>query len=303
MAKSHLATASVTVVGDAMLDKYTRGTAYRLSPEAPVPVLTELSQSSSLGGAANAAANAASLGAEVAFVGYVGDDAAGQTFLELCEIQGVTFYGKVISGYATPTKHRILSGAQHVVRLDSGGKLPSSVAAGVHENRALASADAILISDYAKGTVNSSSAKAIIDYACDKGIKVVVDSKNTDYSWFRGATCVTPNLIESQLASGETDPHEAARILHSQTSAIVLVTMGSEGMLLFDGAKYITLEASSQEVFDVTGAGDTVAASIAVKLAQGADIYSAVAWANRAAAVAVSHRGTHAVLRSEVSDA
>ena len=148
-----------------------------------------------------------------------------------------------------------------------------------------------------------SSAKAIIDYASSAGIEVVVDSKNTDYSVFRGSTCVTPNLIESQLASGESDPNEAARKLHSQTNAMVLVTMGAEGMMLFDGANFITLDAASQEVFDVTGAGDTVAAAIAVRLAEGADIHSAVSWANRAAAVAVSHRGTYAVLRSEVPDA
>ena len=303
MVKSQLSKASVTVVGDAMLDTYTRGSAHRLSPEAPVPVLTNLSQSSSLGGAANAAANVASLGAEVAFVGCVGDDAAGHAFLELCEIHGVTFRGEVVNGYLTPTKHRILSGTQHVVRLDSGDKLQSNAAAGLLDNVAFATAGTILISDYAKGTVTPSSAKAIIDYASSAGIEVVVDSKNTDYSVFRGSTCVTPNLIESQLASGESDPNEAARKLHSQTNAMVLVTMGAEGMMLFDGANFITLDAASQEVFDVTGAGDTVAAAIAVRLAEGADIHSAVSWANRAAAVAVSHRGTYAVLRSEVPDA
>ena len=294
-------TGHVLVVGDLMLDRSETGTATRLSPEAPVVVLRNPVRTSSLGGAGNAAANIASLGGSPVLVGAVGDDEAGDEVLAACTALGVGDGTVRVAGHPTTVKTRFLAGPHQVLRLDvEADALPDDVPDRLADRAVelLDGASAVVLSDYAKGAVTAALAVRVVEAAAAAGVPVVVDTKRTDVSCFAGCTVLTPNHHEAQAMTGESDPERAAAAIAATTRASALVTLGAQGMLLHSAGEVTRISTDAESVADVTGAGDTVTAALAVALAEGADLVPAARWANAAAAVAVAHLGTFAVPRS-----
>ncbi|WP_087485826.1 bifunctional heptose 7-phosphate kinase/heptose 1-phosphate adenyltransferase [Brachybacterium massiliense] len=296
------------VVGDIMLDVFSRGAANRLSPEAPVPVLLNPTTTEVLGGAANTAMNMAGLlGAEVSLVGLLGQDPAGDACRRLMRDSGVLDRCVGSAVYPTVLKNRFQAGSHQIMRLDheSDEVGPTDHAELITAFReSIAGARCAVVSDYQKAAVSAEVARESIRTAREAGIPVVVDSKCRDFSRFEGASAVTPNHGEARDSTGHTDPSAAARALSEATRGNVIVTLGPEGMLIHEASGRQTRIASDViEVADVTGAGDTVTAALAVALADGAEIVEAARWATRAAAIAVSRSGTYAVSREEVEGA
>jgi rfaE bifunctional protein kinase chain/domain len=305
----------VLVVGDVMLDEYVLGEVQRISPEAPVPVVRAAQREYAPGGAANAAANIAGLGGQVALAGLVGDDAAGKKLREASERSGIQEFGLLVDpARPTTTKMRVVAEHQQIVRIDSEATRPISpplerllmnwVAGRMGHVRAC------VISDYAKGVVTPSLARRVIRCAADAGIPVVVDPKGNDFKKYRGATIITPNLRETAVAvhrdliedSQALDAClEMQRILEG---AAVLLTRGARGMMLvFPDGSSTDIATVARHVFDVTGAGDTVVAALALGLACGAHLRDAAEVANCAAGNVVSKRGTAYVTLAELLQA
>jgi D-beta-D-heptose 7-phosphate kinase/D-beta-D-heptose 1-phosphate adenosyltransferase len=310
---SRFAGKRVLVVGDVMLDEYLWGTACRISPEAPVPVVDLERKTCSPGGAANAAANLAGLGAEVCLAGVVGDDEAAARLRSALVEQGVCVEGLLATpGRPTTTKTRLLAQGQQVARVDheQRGPLPAPLAERLLRlvEERLAWADACLLSDYAKGAVSGELARALVRRCAALGRPAVVDPKGADFRRYRGATVVKPNLHEAGLALGRPlsshgDVLEAGRrLLGLLGGSAVLLTRGADGMTLFEpGAEAVHVPARRCEVYDVTGAGDTVAAALALALAAGAGLVQAARLATRAAAVVLARVGTGPVRLAELA--
>jgi rfaE bifunctional protein kinase chain/domain len=297
----------VLVVGDVMLDEYVWGGVRRVSQEAPVPVVELQKRTRVPGGAANAAANVAGLRGEVFLVGVAGDDEAGRHLRDALEAGGIASGGLLaVAGRPTTTKTRIIAHSQQVVRVDHelAGPLPAAA-----EERLLALIDerlpgveACVLSDYAKGAVSPAVAQGLIVRAKALGKPVVVDPKGADYSKYRGATLVKPNLHEAglflrrEVASAEDVAEAGLGLLVALGGDGVLITRGPAGMALFErGKEPVHIPAQAREVFDVTGAGDTVAGVVAMALAAGAGLEEAARLASRAAAIIVGRVGTAAV--------
>ncbi|MBT0769462.1 bifunctional hydroxymethylpyrimidine kinase/phosphomethylpyrimidine kinase [Kineosporia sp. J2-2] len=298
------------VVGDVMLDVFTEGQASRLSPEAPVPVVLQDRRSCTAGGAGNAAVNLAMLGDEVCLVAAVGADAEGELVRESLAGRGVDVSGLHTGPGPTTSKHRVVARGQQLVRLDVED--PSLIdddvrRACLDEVRArVESVDVVMISDYAKGMCRAELCSEVIRIANIAGVPVVVDPKGTDYGRYRGATLITPNLDELAAATGEhhTTLHDRARELVDLLGCAVLVTRSAEGMSLFDGfSPEVHLPTQARTVYDVTGAGDTVASVIAAFLARGLSLDRACAVANACAGVVVGRRGTSPITREELLEA
>lgn len=289
-------TDEIVVIGDVMLDIYDVGSAHRLSPEAPVLVLDNPSAQYALGGAGNTAANIVSLGGSARVLGAIGQDNPGDILAHLFQEAGVRVSAPSFSGYTTTTKRRFVIGHHQVLRVDHGVRdlAPADLDTILHEVQEIDS-PVIVVSDYQKGVVTDSSLQHLFRRANELSARVIVDSKNEDYSLFRGAELITPNLTEALRASGERDPHSAAIALAEQTGSATLITLGESGMLLYVDREFYEIPSQSSEVADVTGAGDTVAAAMAVKMLEGLSFYDAALWANSAAGVAVTHFGTHRV--------
>ena len=285
------------VVGDLLLDRYWYGATRRISPEAPVPVVLVDSVEERVGGAANVAANAAALDAVVLLVGIAGEDAAGERLKQLCRDATVEPIFAARAGYETVVKLRVVSQHQQLVRLDFERPAPpdlgDEVAALVSKH--LARCDVLVVSDYAKGA--TSRVQEVIAHARAAGKCVIVDPKGTDFSRYAGASLITPNLHEFEAVVGScADDAELVSKAQSLCERFafdaVLVTRGEAGMsLVRPGQPPLHLEARSRDVFDVTGAGDTVCAVTAVALAAGQDLPNAVALANVAAGVVVGKFG------------
>jgi rfaE bifunctional protein kinase chain/domain len=302
----------VMVAGDCMLDAYVTGAATRISPEAPVPVVEVGERRFVVGGAANVAANARGIGAAVTLAGVTGADAAGarlRSELEQLEI-GIEALVEDETRVTT-VKTRVTAGGQQIVRFDEETRMPLSarMMSQLLRNceRVLDEADAIVISDYAKGVAAESFCRWVIEHAEKRRVPVVVDPKSADLSKYRGARIVTPNVKEAAAAAGETIQSDAdlARVaemlLKKIAPSALLITRGAEGMSLFEpGRKELHLPVMVNEVADVTGAGDTVVATLAVALGSGFELREAAAMANLAAGVAVGHHGTWAVRREEL---
>jgi D-beta-D-heptose 7-phosphate kinase/D-beta-D-heptose 1-phosphate adenosyltransferase len=302
----------VMVAGDCMLDAYVTGAATRISPEAPVPVVEVGERRFVVGGAANVAANARGMGAAVSLAGVTGADAAGarlRSELEQLEI-GIEALVEDETRVTT-VKTRVTAGGQQIVRFDEETRMPLSarMMSQLLRNceRVLDEADAIVISDYAKGVAAESFCRWVIEHAEKRRVPVVVDPKSTDLSRYRGARIVTPNVKEAGAAAGEAIHSDAdlARVaemlLKKIAPSALLITRGAEGMSLFEqGRKELHLPVMVNEVADVTGAGDTVVATLAVALGSGFELREAAAMANLAAGVAVGHHGTWAVRREEL---
>jgi D-beta-D-heptose 7-phosphate kinase/D-beta-D-heptose 1-phosphate adenosyltransferase len=302
----------VLVLGDVMLDEYVWGQVRRISQEAPVPVVEVVRRSSVPGGAANAAANIAALGGRPILIGVVGTDDAAASLRRLLAASGTDPAGLCPDpDRPTTTKSRIVAHNQQVVRLDveERAALTASVEAALLAAvaRHLSGAEALVISDYAKGVVTPRVAGEAIRLAREAGRPVVVDPKGTDYAKYKGATVVKPNVHEAGQAAGvevegEAKLAEAAgRLVGVLGGGALLVTRGAEGMSLFrPGEAPLHVPAVVRQVFDVTGAGDTVAGMLTMSLAAGGSLEQAVRLANRAASIVVGKVGTATVTCDEL---
>ncbi|WP_375373060.1 D-glycero-beta-D-manno-heptose-7-phosphate kinase [Roseomonas sp. KE2513] len=294
----------ILCLGDVMLDRFQYGRIDRISPEAPVPVVRVVDSRAMLGGAGNVARNIVSLGGEAVLVGLVGEDAAGREVASLIAASPGLVDANVRSA-ARPTiaKTRIIAGHQHVVRLDEevteGVSAADAAAARARVSEMLPGCRALVISDYAKGLLSAEVVGHAIAEARKLGLPVLVDPKRDDFAFYRGATVLTPNLRELRAAARrpvETDEEvaEAARALMLEAEAgAILVTRSEKGMLLVEaGGGAQAVPAHAREVFDVSGAGDTVIAVVALAVAAGQALPRAMRIANAAAGVVVGKLGT-----------
>ncbi len=303
--KARLLKARVLVVGDAMLDRYLFGEVERISPEAPVPVVRVTKDEHRLGGAANVALNVKALGPAVMLITVVGDDEPAKRLERLLKTQAV----EVILGrdpkLFTCVKLRVIGRAQQLVRVDFENQPDHEVLADMLSDfaRVLPQYDAVLFSDYGKGGLTH--IPRMIELARMAGKPVLVDPKGDDYSRYAGATVVTPNRAElaQVIGSWKTEAQleeRAQRLCESHRFAGVLLTRSEEGMSLFDAAGHVRVPAQAREVFDVTGAGDTVIAALAAMMACGMSLREAMPIANRAGGVVVGKFGTATVSYEEL---
>lgn len=305
----------VLVLGDVMLDEYMWGTVSRISPEAPVPVVAVRSETVKVGGAGNVATNVAALGGRVSLIGLVGNDAAAERLGHELELAGVKSDGLIVdASRPTTIKSRVVAGSQHVVRFDRESDAPASravrrrVVAAVQER--LPKADVLLISDYAKGLVGPGLVREILALAARHRTPVAVDPKVQHLSLFTGVTLVAPNHHEAAAAArvsvrSEADLLRVGQMLLRRLKArAVLITRGEQGMSLFEAGKAVVhIPTVAREVYDVTGAGDTVMGALSLALAAEADMHTAAVLANYAAGVVVGKRGTATVTRAELERA
>ncbi len=303
----------VLVVGDLMLDRYIVGEVDRISPEAPVPVLRHAHRYARPGGAANVAMNLAGLGCEAVLAGFWGEDAERRELEALLTAGGVDAVGVVTTTLPTISKTRIVGRTQQLLRLDIES-LEQSTAEDLHRLTERAEAlvekcHAVVLSDYAKGSLSPALCERIIRRARYAGIPVLVDPKTPDLSRYSGATAVCPNLQELALATGlpvhETEALLAAgeRQRREHDFTYLLVTMSEKGIRVLSAGEPFHSPARAREVFDVSGAGDTVIATVAAALAAGLGMHSAVELANLAAGIVVGKVGTVPIAHHELTAA
>jgi D-beta-D-heptose 7-phosphate kinase/D-beta-D-heptose 1-phosphate adenosyltransferase len=305
--------AKVLCVGDVMLDRYIHGSVTRISPEAPIPVLKIDRETMMLGGAGNVINNIAALGGTGYFATVIGADEAGKSVTGL--IETLSDANSLIVDKTRPTtiKTRFVSGSQQLLRADQEIVGPVSEEAEEalisYIDKIIGSVGAVIISDYAKGVVSARLAAAVIAAARKHSVPVIVDSKIDSYSRFKGASVLKPNRRELSLATGmpagsDAEVTAAARMLIATTGVeAVIATRSEQGMSVVTNAKAVHLHTLAQEVFDVSGAGDTVAASLGLALASGASLVEAAEIANHAAGIVVGKIGTASVRLSELRTA
>ena len=289
-----------------MLDRYWHGATSRISPEAPVPVVHVKASEERLGGAGNVALNIATLGATVGLMGIAGKDEAGDVLSQRLVDAGVECLLDRLAGYSTITKLRVLSRHQQLIRLDFEDGFdaidPSWLLERYREN--LDSADVLVLSDYGKGALRAS--RQLIDMALAAGKTVLVDPKSRDFSVYHGANLITPNLAEFEAVVGRCENEadivrKGMALMHAHAFNALLVTRGEHGMtLLRADEEALHLPALAREVYDVTGAGDTVISVLAAAIGAGQDLPSATALANLAAGIVVGKLGTATVSVSEL---
>ncbi len=298
--------ARILVVGDVMLDRYWFGDALRISPEAPVPVVLFRKEQTKAGGAANVASNCAALGAKTRLLSVVGDDADGAALKKILEKNGVAVNFHRDRTIRTTQKLRVIGGRQHqLLRIDIE-TLPSRevLASKLADfDAALPACDALIVSDYGKGGL--AHIARMIGRARAAGKKVLVDPKGDDYSRYKGAHLITPNRAELRQMVGqwksEADLQRRAQKLRRQLGLEgLLLTRGEEGMTLYRQGRVLHVKAEKREVYDVSGAGDTVIAVLATMLAAGVALEQSVRIANRAAGIKVMKFGTAAVTKAEL---
>jgi D-beta-D-heptose 7-phosphate kinase/D-beta-D-heptose 1-phosphate adenosyltransferase len=296
----------VLVVGDVMVDEYVRGEVQRISPEAPVPVIEVRGSERRLGGAANTAANIQRLGGEVTLIGVVGKDAEAEGLAADLGQLGIETRLCGDPGRPTTRKTRFVAQQQQIVRIDHESRAPI---AGAVADAAIAAvqaevahASAVVLSDYAKGVVTGDVSRALITAASARSVPSIVDPKQHDFSIYRGASVITPNLTELERAAAAPTgnqreiEHAVGKLAAVVGDAALLVTRGADGMSLYrSGTAAFHVPAAAREVFDVTGAGDTVVATVSLALAAGLGLEQAVELASLAAGIAVSKRGTATV--------
>lgn len=299
--------AKVLIVGDVMLDRYWQGPSLRISPEAPVPVVKIEQEEQRIGGAGNVALNASVLGARATLLALVGDDEAASQVRNLLEQKHVRCRLQAVPGSKTITKLRVLSQHQQLIRLDfedafAGFNSDSLTAEFI---RCLGEVDAVVLSDYAKGTLRHS--QALLSIAREAKKPVIVDPKGKDFERYRGATLITPNLSEFETVVGPCRSEEelyikGENLRRSLELDAVLVTRSEKGMtLLTKDSPPFNLPTRAQEVFDVTGAGDTVVATLVTAIAAGVPLQDAVALSNIAAGIVVAKIGTATVTPTELA--
>ena len=305
LSRAQLAAARVLVVGDAMLDRYWFGAVDRISPEAPVPVVRVNREEERLGGAANVALNVKTLGAQATLLTVVGDDEPARKLRELLAREGVeTVLGSDPKLY-TIVKLRVIGRSQQLIRIDFENQPDHEVLDQMLADyeQALGQHDSVLFSDYGKGGLTH--IPRMIELARAAGKPVLVDPKGSDYSRYAGATVITPNRAELAQVIGqwssEAQLHERAEALRQQLGLQgLLLTRSEEGMSLFDADGHRQVPAQAREVFDVTGAGDTVIATMAALLACGLSLGDAMPLANQAGSIVVGKFGTAGVTYEEL---
>ncbi len=298
--------ARILVIGDVMLDRYWFGDASRISPEAPVPVVLFKSERESAGGAANVARNCAALGARTRLVSVVGDAREGRALQKILEKDGVGVNFHRDKSIRTTQKLRVIGGRQHqLLRIDFETNPSREVLASklADFEAALPACNAVILSDYGKGGLTHIA--RMIGRARAAGKKVLVDPKGDDYSRYRGAHVMTPNLAELRQIVGawktEADLARRAQKLRRRLGLeAMLLTRGEEGMTLFRQGRVFHVKAEKHEVYDVSGAGDTVIAALATMLASGVGLEQAARIANRAAGIKEMKFGTAAVTKAEL---
>ncbi|MBN1527103.1 MAG: D-glycero-beta-D-manno-heptose-7-phosphate kinase [Candidatus Omnitrophica bacterium] len=311
---SNFRKAKVLVVGDLILDEFIWGEVSRISPEAPVPVVWVKNESFMPGGASNVANNIRSLGGNALLCGLVGKDSRGEILRSELKNKGVGVEG-IIADAARPTtlKTRVVAHHQQVVRIDKEAVDPVSDRAFArlvaYFTRAIKDADAVIIEDYGKGVITPRLLTKIVPIARRYKKMILVDPKEEHFSYYKGVTVVTPNNHEAARAVGfaikddETLIKAGRKLLQKLQCQVALITMGESGMAVFrKGAKVVRIPTVAQEVFDVSGAGDTVIASYALALAAGADPIEAAHIANCAAGIVVGKVGIAVVTPGELTD-
>jgi rfaE bifunctional protein kinase chain/domain len=306
---------TLLVVGDIMVDEFIWGTVSRISPEAPVPVVAVTHEDLMLGGAANVVHNVHSLGGRVLLAGLVGDDLMGKMIRELLSEQGINRGGLVEeAGRPTTVKTRIIAHSQQVVRFDRESRDPISAQSQEHLidyidtqwNRV----DGVIIADYGKGLIIPDLMDFIMNKKRSDGKLVAVDPKVNNFAFYTGATILTPNRFEAEAAAGREIRDEKSfmevgnQLLERFASQAILITRGEEGMALFERDGTVTaVPTVAKEVYDVTGAGDTVISALTLALAGGSTFPEAAVLANYAAGIVVGKVGTATVTPEELKKA
>jgi D-beta-D-heptose 7-phosphate kinase/D-beta-D-heptose 1-phosphate adenosyltransferase len=298
---------NILVIGDLMLDHYIWGDVHRISPEAPVPVVNTSHESHTAGGAANVALNLASLGVQVRLAGTLGKDAAGDKLLGLLGNAGIdTTHCHTGATRPTIIKTRVIVRNQQLCRLDHEAT-PSlySIEASPALLSAIEASDAIIVSDYAKGVISQSTLNAILDHAKQHGKIIAIDPKPSSNLKFEGASLITPNRHEALELAGLAEPRigepypldQVCRHIHQRHSPeLLIITLGADGMAICRHGKVEqTLPTRARQVFDVSGAGDSVIATLTAALASGLTAEDAAKLANLAAGIVVSRLGTATV--------
>ena len=305
VSKEQLAQAKVLVVGDVMLDRYWYGAVDRISPEAPVPVVRITREENRLGGCANVAFNAVSVGAQASLLSVVGDDEASHLLQDLIAKSGITPYFGRDAQLKTTVKLRIIGRQQQLLRVDFENTPQNEVLSSQTQQfmQLLADHPVVLFSDYGKGGL--AHVTDMIAAARKANKAVLIDPKGSDFSRYAGATCITPNRAEfQQVVGGWNSEEELSAKAHNLRKQLqldaVLLTRSEEGMTLFDAQGVTHIAAQAREVFDVTGAGDTVIAALAALVAAGMSLREAMPWANRAGGVVVGKFGTATVSYEEL---
>lgn len=305
MDKQLLAQKNVLVVGDSMLDKYWFGDTNRISPEAPVPVVRIVRSEERPGGAANVALNVANLGVKTTLMGIIGADENGSNLKKLLAPTGIDCQLLSDAAVKTILKLRIVARQQQLVRIDFEEPPSGDVLANLLSDfsDAVEHYDALVLSDYGKGGL--AHIRSMIDIARDKGIPVLIDPKGDNYDRYAGATVITPNRAELACVVGRWTSEEdltirAQNLRDRLNLEALLLTRSEEGMTLFTADGVQTVPAQAREVFDVSGAGDTVIAVTAAMLAAGLNLSEAVRIANRAGGIVVGKLGTASVSYNEL---
>ena len=305
MLRQRLTTARVLIVGDVMLDRYWFGEVNRISPEAPVPVVRVQKSEERPGGAANVARNIAALGAKATLLSVVGDDEPGHVLEKLLNAEQVETSLFSDAEFVTTVKLRVLGRQQQLLRIDFEQQPSHEVLAAKLNDYAarLPQVDAVILSDYGKGGL--AHIREMIRLAREAGKPVLIDPKGDDYERYRGATLLTPNRSEFREVAGkwkdDAELEAKARQLREDLELdALLVTRSEEGMSLFLPDKTVNQPTVAREVFDVTGAGDTVIATLGLMLAAQVPLPEAIEWANRAAGIVVGKLGTAVVQPEEL---
>lgn len=302
-------TGAVTVVGDVMLDSYWKGPSSRISPEAPVPVVRVTDKEERAGGAANVAINIASLGAPCNLVGIVGEDKNAEILEKIVRSHSIKTDFVLTKDHPTITKLRVLSRNQQLLRLDfedSFSNLDEEMILKSFKD-SVKNSKVVIFSDYGKGSLASVS--KMIEIASSLGIASLIDPKGTDFEKYRGATLLTPNMSEfeavvGKVANDEDLEQKALALISKLNLKMLLVTRSEDGMsLIRPGMKAVHLPTYAREVYDVTGAGDTVIGTLGTCLASGMDIVTACEYANSAAGIVVGKIGTSTVSPAELEKA
>lgn len=300
----------ILVIGDIMLDSYVFGNVTRISPEAPIPIVLATRNDSIIGGAANVAHNIVALGGKATLIGVVGNDLTGKKVTELIRKAGIDSSGIVVQDdKMTIEKTRIIGNKQQLVRIDHEDTLPlddtSKSAIKQFIGKTLSSYDAVIISDYNKGVAEEGFTQELIQLARDLKKPIIVDPKPVHAHLFKGVTVITPNHKEaSEIAHlPETNGHEilaiGRKIMH-ELGCKVVITRGEKGMTIFDGVSEKDIPTKARQVFDVTGAGDTVTAVLALALAAGSALADAADLANHAAGIVVEKIGNGTVTQEQL---
>ncbi len=311
LAKISFSAAKILVVGDVMLDQYWHGSTSRISPEAPVPIVKINSNDNRLGGAANVAKNLVALGCQVKLLGVIGNDEAGKIILNLLQKQNVTHNLLTLENFSTVTKLRVLCKHQQMMRLDHEDELEDlnlESLKAIYDQFAseVSNFDVLVLSDYAKGVLYNPC--PYIEVANAFGIPVIIDPKSNDFSLYRGAAIVKPNLLEFEKIVGKSSTLEimvakARNLLKLHSIGCLIITRGAEGISIVPSTGDAThLPAVSSEVYDVTGAGDTVLAVLAAGISSGLNLVQTAYLSTIAAGLVVSKVGTCTVSLQDIKN-